>query len=301
MMKEPKRHHYIPQFILRNFAFDDSDGIHFCNIETKEMIDLKTSDVFMQRNLYRDEINHALMPTKLESDFAKFEQEASKIVKKCLCDDLISLTAEEYDSLLVFLALMGIRSANAFNKSFDKVEDDGFYSLWQEDGNLSDFWKRNLEFMVKCRSINEVINHPNIDEPIKVFFMRDSFGYFGKYIAVMEKRGPLDFVISDAYPVAVTGDIMNMPMFDYYPISPKRIIVLCSNGVDNVMPSVRMFEKSNLRKPHRSIDGKQIEIKVTKIYENMVAEINSDIIKNSKSGYILTEQNLDNYKSGPAN
>lgn len=26
-MNEPKRHHYIPQFILRNFCFDDNNNI----------------------------------------------------------------------------------------------------------------------------------------------------------------------------------------------------------------------------------------------------------------------------------
>ena len=225
-MNEPKRHHYIPQFILRNFAYDDCNKIHYFDLKTKTLMNLKTTDVFMQSNLYRDEINHVNSPTQLEKDFALFEQEVSKTIKKCLNNNPVLLSCKEYDSLLLFLSLMGFRSANTFNKTFNKKDDSSFYSFWQADGNLSDFWKRNLEFLVKCRSIEEVISNPNIDKPIKLFLLRDSNGITGKYITIMEKRGPIDFVISDSYPVVITGDFLNLPLYDYYPISPNRIIVL---------------------------------------------------------------------------
>ena len=300
-MSEPIRHHYIPQFILRNFAYDGNNGLHYFDVSTKSIVDVKTTDVFVQRDLYRDEINHVDNPTKLEQDFAKFEQEVSKIVKKCLGDNQVILTVEEYNALIVFFSLMGFRSYNTYSKTFNKVDGKDFYSFWQEDGNLSDFWRRNLEYLVNCRSIDEVINHPKIDEPVKEFFMRDSFGYSGKYIAIMERRGPKDFVISDSYPVVVTGEgdipyLPVMPMFDYYPISPKRIIVFCSDGVDEAPLSVRMFENNNLKKPYLHKKTKQFEIKVTKIYENTVSEINEDIIKHAQSGFIITERNLDFYK-----
>ena len=44
-----------------------------------------------------------------------------------------------------------------------------------------------------------------------------------------------------------------------------------------------------------SKDEDTIEIKVTKIYEQLVSTINYDIIKNATNGYILTERNLENY------
>lgn len=298
---EPIRYHYIPQFILKNFVYDEGIGVHFFDVESNSIKNLRTKDVFMQRNLYRDEINHADFPTKLEADFSKFEQEVSKIVKKCLNDKVVTLSIKEYDSLFFFFVLMGLRSKITFDEAFNKIDDEGYYSIWQKDGNLTDFWKRNLEQLVNCRSYEAAMENQNIDDPIKKFLKRDAFGFFGKYITLMEKRGPVEFVISDAYPVSITGDILDMPMYFYFPISPDRIIVLCSNGVKDAPQSVRMFDKSNLKRPLLSSDKQNLEIKVNKIYEPTVSKINEDIIKHAKSGYIITENNFDFYNSDLVN
>ena len=59
-----------------------------------------------------------------------------------------------------------------------------FYSKYQVDEDFSDFWKRNLSNLVNCRSLREVMNHKGIDVPIKIFFCRDTFGYFGRYFTI---------------------------------------------------------------------------------------------------------------------
>ena len=82
MKKEPIRHHYIPQFILRNFAFDDSGRVLFYNKNLKTVSKIETRDVFMEKNLYRDEINHTSNPTQIEHDLAVYENEVSHIIKK---------------------------------------------------------------------------------------------------------------------------------------------------------------------------------------------------------------------------
>ncbi|MDE6214718.1 MAG: DUF4238 domain-containing protein, partial [Lachnospiraceae bacterium] len=37
MNKEPIRHHYIPQFILRNFCFDEENRLYYFNKKTSEI------------------------------------------------------------------------------------------------------------------------------------------------------------------------------------------------------------------------------------------------------------------------
>ena len=69
MMNEAKRHHYIPQFILRNFCFDKSRTLlNYYDKNTKKTSIKHSKDVFMDMHLYRDEINHQNRPTTIETD-----------------------------------------------------------------------------------------------------------------------------------------------------------------------------------------------------------------------------------------
>ena len=82
MRKEPIRHHYIPQFILRNFACDKNGKLaYFCDKESQRISKHEVRDIFMERNLYRDEINEADKPIQIELDLAKFENEVSRLIK----------------------------------------------------------------------------------------------------------------------------------------------------------------------------------------------------------------------------
>ena len=65
MNKEPVRHHYIPQFILRNFCFNDRDDLFYFDKKDSQISVKKTRDIFMVRNLYRDEINNQTSQRRL--------------------------------------------------------------------------------------------------------------------------------------------------------------------------------------------------------------------------------------------
>ncbi len=166
MKKEPIRHHFIPQFILRNFCIDDDNHLYFQDAETKDISIRETRDVFMVRNLYRDEINNPEKPTRIEHDFSVYEREIADIIKKqFISSNTISLTEKEYNSLSLFLAIMGFRAERVQKSSFgEEAPDDNkeFYSMYQENGDLNDFWKRNLGTLVNCRSITEVLNNEKI-------------------------------------------------------------------------------------------------------------------------------------------
>ena len=57
MKNEPIRHHYIPQFILRQFS-EDGTTVHFVEKTSETGSRMNIRDVFMERNLYRDEKNY---------------------------------------------------------------------------------------------------------------------------------------------------------------------------------------------------------------------------------------------------
>jgi hypothetical protein len=70
-MNEPIRHHFILQFILRNFTHNN-DQIYYWNKDASKIEIRNTKSVYMVKNPYRDEQNHPTDPAIIEKKFAKF-------------------------------------------------------------------------------------------------------------------------------------------------------------------------------------------------------------------------------------
>lgn len=290
MKNEPIRHHYIPQFILKNFCFDCTGRLYFLDKKNEEISIKDTREIFMERNLYRDEINNA-DPIKIEKDLSRFENEISRIIKeKFLNDSEIVLSVEEDEKLKLFFAIMGFRSKNTndrFGESATK-ELKQFYSSYQKDGDFLDLWKRNLGYLVNCRSLKDVMGHDKIDDPIKLFFMRDTCGVTGLYFVVAERREDSDFIIGDTYPIVVEGILQGgipLHLFSIFPISPARIILLVSNGSANAPRDVLELRECVFRNPR--VDCDEIIIRVKRLYQEEIEYINSLILKEAKKGVVF--------------
>ena len=295
-MNEPIKHHYIPQFILKNFS-DNNDGwVYYYDKKREEVSLKKTSEIFVVDNLYRDEIYNPDNPTQLEKDLAKYEQEVSNIIKKFVGSNEIHISIADEEKVKLFFAIMGMRSygtSKVFGKNAKESEKE-FYSYWQKDGNLNNFWKRNLAEAVKCRSIEDLIKAENIDEPIKAFLLRDSFGMGGLYFIIGERRGDKDFIIGDCYPGAIlggdgTGKINGIPLYMFFPLSPSRVLIVAPRGIHEAMPDIRFFKDDILRFPKLLRNGEE-ELVIKKLYKNEVEFINSTIRENSKIGYAFLDK-----------
>ena len=285
-MKEPIRHHYIPQFILKNFCFDENKHINYYDVKNNEFSVQETSNIFMVRNLYRDEVNYQDNPVQLENDFSKYEMEVSKTIKEFLNEDSFELTIEEDERLKLFLAIMSFRSRVTKEKFSTFSENDKtYFELIKEGETFEEVWIRNLEKIVRCRSLDEVIKRNDIDTIMKAAMMRDSFGLFGNYFIIAERRGNEDFFISDCYPVCTDGifdDGLKIPMFSYFPISPSRILILAANGVDGAPRDMKNHENGFLRKPSKLPNSNYYKFSVRKIYEDKVKMINENMFKATK-------------------
>lgn len=294
--QEPIRHHYIPQFILRNFCFDNKGHLFYFSKNSSKISVKDTVGVFMKRNLYRDDINSPDNPTKIEKDMACFEAEVSRIMKRgFLNKDEISITLEEDERLKIFFAIMAFRSKNTSEKFGARISDESrdFYSQYQSDEDFTDFWKRNLGNLVNCRSLREVMDHGGIDDPIKLFFCRDIFGYFGRYFIVAERRGPIDFVIGDAYPTVIRGVMdsgLELEMYSMFPISPDRVLLLAANGVQGAPRNVAVFSSEVLKKPQLNPDRRTITIRVRKVHESEVRYVDSMLLKESHEGVVFRDR-----------
>lgn len=287
-MKEPIRHHYIPQFILRNFCFDDNKHLNYYDICKNEVSIKETTEVFMERNLYRDEVNYEDNPVQLENDLAKYEMEMSRIFKdRFLGADSFSLSIDEDERLKLFLSIMSFRSKITRDEISNTDDADReFYTNMKEDETFYDRWIKNLELIVKCRSISEVIRNNEIDEIIKTAMMRDTFGLFGLYFIIAERRGNEDFFIGDCYPVTTFGISdggLKIPMFSYFPISPSRVVILAANGVEWAPKDMQDYDRGFLRKPVIVPNSNQYQFTVRKLYEDKVKMINLNMYEATKA------------------
>lgn len=276
----PIKQHYIPQFILRNFSVDNKTVKYHDISENKNKI-LEIRNVFMEKHLYNDEINYADCPQKIENDLSKYESEVAPIIKRFLEKDSFYLTSKESEKLKLFFAIMAFRNKNVKEAIINYSNDTKVsFKKYQKDLNYVDFWKRNLGYLVNCRSLSEVLNHNKIDEPIKIFMQRDCYGFTGTFFLLFEKRGDTSFIIGDAYPIDIRGD-NNLHCYSYFPISPDRLILLISSGVEHVPDGILGFSKKELKQPLN-----QLFISVKKIYNDKVLLVNNEIKNNSQIGYI---------------
>lgn len=290
MHPQPLRHHYIPQFILRNFCFENK-RLHYYDKQTGCISVKDTRDIFMVRNLYRDEINCTADPVKIEKDLADYEREIAPIIKeRFLTEREIFITPEEDEKLRLFFAIMGFRALSTklhFGEEISKQSKKS-YKQYQADGNILDFWKRNLGYVVQCRSLEEVLNHPHIDDPIKTFFLRDTFGYFGRYIAVVEANEENAFVIGDTYPVVIQGIRPNglpLIMYEIFPISSNRVLFMANNGVQRSPKDVLVLRNFLFQPPKYMEEANMLRIRVRKLCTDEIQHINREVAKNANQGF----------------
>lgn len=298
MKKEPIRHHYIPQFILKNFCFDDNGNTFYKDVKSNRKSVKQIRDIFMEKNLYRDTINSD-NPVQIEEDFARFESEVARIIKEKFLDlEEFVLTRLENEKLKLFFALMAFRSKSTqelFKKGLSK-ESKKIYVNWQHNKNFECFWKKNLGKLVKCRSLEDVINNTEIDEPIKVFLTRDTFGFFGKYFCIVEPKSLGEFVLSDCYPVVFSGicahpfgTSFEMGIFDVYTISPNRAILFANVGCQGVPRDILQLRSLVLNEPIVK-DNNEMLFRVKKLYLEEVEFINNMVIEKAKEGFIYKRE-----------
>ena len=242
----------------------------------------------MEKNLYRDEINNVLEPTYIEKDLSKLEKEAADILKRFLNGNTVVISKSEDEKLKLFFAIMGFRSKKSKDLFVENLKKDSkkLYSVYQKNKNFEDFWKRNLGYLVNCRSIDEVINHPEIDKPIKIFMLRDTHGILDMHFSILDKSDFDEFIIGDNYPETIacihqTG--IPYHLYSIYPISSNRVLLAVSSGAYYAPRNIIELRECSLYPP--KVDENNNEIfHVKKLFKEEVEYINFLILKDANEG-----------------
>lgn len=296
MKTESYKHHYIPQFIIRNFSPRGDGFVRFYDAKRRAVVNKPTEEIFYYNDLYRDEKNNPSNPTQIEDDLAKYEGEIAPILKKFYKGDEIIISRHDEEKLKLFFAIMAYRNRKA-KKIFSEDTDPRILEMFKPYLNgesMDDLWKKNLGLAVNCRSIEEVLDSSEIIDPFKAALVLMSFGVTGTHLIVAERRGTEDFILGDSYPyfqTAVHDDGSHWPLLNYFVISPTRVIIIAINDIDVVPQKARHINESLFRRPVVIDGGKNAKYTVKKIYENDVRFINSLAWLYVKDGIVCIDEN----------
>ncbi|MDX9692139.1 MAG: DUF4238 domain-containing protein, partial [Acholeplasmataceae bacterium] len=228
-MNDPIKHHFIPQFILRNFVNSD-DQLFYWNIGNKKLENRNTKSVYMAKNLYRDEENHPTNPAVIEQKFAMLEAKIAQLFQEKILDkNPITITRTDNELLRKFLYLLTFRSETRKKQYIEANFDDftkAHLNQYVKDGDYVDLWLREIEMIIDNERYFEIIDNKNISWTIKTDFINHLDSY---YMTFVTSRGQ-DFIISDVYPTAEVFPlgINNANLYPHYiyPLTPSLALIL---------------------------------------------------------------------------
>lgn len=305
--QEARKHHYIPQFILRNFN-DENEQVKYWNKATNKLEKRNTKSVFMNIDMYRDEAINIEDPTQIETKFSLFEREIAELISnKILNKSEIVLKRIELEKLRIFITLMSFRSNSRMEQYKNNAFDESTRNIlikFQPDGNFEELWKRELDVLASCRNYEDIQHSELIDPIIKLDFTNDLMGF---YMTFVDARGG-QFILSDIYPTLEVFPVggVNIHLHCLVPLSPTRMLLLNHIMFKNNTQNNTLFSKiiamskikgdaiippNNKYKTYgyMSMDDEYI-YRVRKIYAVDVCYINSLVLNEARVGIIFKDK-----------
>ncbi|CAB4481612.1 hypothetical protein RhiirA5_448560 [Rhizophagus irregularis] len=251
-------HHYIPRFLLRNFAIDKYERIFESNIKQQKKKNRRKAELLQTydrnkdqlgvylisrtygyQNMYKDLNNKDVM--HVEERLAKLERRASEtihnIVKASRVENQVVLLRRDLGELRKFLFIMNYRNCQRWSQFTDEKFDSITLSMvktFMQQHNLQkpkEVWLQN---------ISEILDtpHEEVGNNQKIFSI-DREDYKQRMIdcfLIIWQAGENDeFIItSNGFGIfeGVSGNMFGAFPFQYafhsfYVISPKLVLVLC--------------------------------------------------------------------------
>ena len=132
----PKRHHYVPKLLLREFT-DNDNKLHFCILGSSEGAVIKPRErvvksatpknLFLQNELYTQHGDHEEKDVSVEYSLRELETKAAPIIKKIIdsarADRLPELTPEEKNIWDEFFLIQSFRIPDVLDSIVNKYPD----------------------------------------------------------------------------------------------------------------------------------------------------------------------------------
>ena len=306
--QEPKKHHYIPRFILKNFN-NENGQVNYWNIEKDKLEKRNTKSVFMNIDMYRDESLYQVDPTQIESKLSIFEREIAELISNRILDKKeIIISRRELEKLRIFTTLLSFRSNHRMTQYKNGLFTEHTREIllkYQPDGNFDKLWKKEIDYLTTCRSIEDIKKSEVID-PIKQEFLNGISCFYMTFIDTDNE----EFLLTDIYPTLEVFPIdanINLHMHYLFPLTPTRMLILnyfvfrgshYDNPILNMMlersqiqgnaiiPPINIYKNIGTFNP----DDKFI-YHVRKICRKDVEYINALFLNEAKVGFIFRNKN----------
>ena len=286
MGTEPKRQHYIPQFIIKRFC--KSDGkVYYYDKGNNSIKQKSPKQIFEENNLYKYLYKNEEDPNIIEKDLSKFESDAARLIEPFRKNCSVGLSYDDNESLKYFLFIMMFRSKYmTATYSKDIFNHNKKCNLSAEE--MDEFYKQNLGRLVKCRSLEEAITDDKIDKQFIRYAVDIVFGNTDKHLVLFAINGETEFILGDVYPTGM-GQIINRFMVPsltclVYPISCNRAIALVDT-YSELHGKLKQLKIKNIKwykEPKKFGQGYLIECNY--LTDDFVVRINKSIFDGSLDG-----------------
>lgn len=284
---EPKKQHYIPQFLLSKFAMGKKKRIHVFDLKMSKSFVSQIRDVGHENNFY----NHPDDGNDMEYELGKLETEVAPIIDKIISDETIkNITKDELKNICLFAVVQMLRVKSLRerlgeigeiflnNLAGDTVEPNS-----QADKLLKFFQEQNT----KVESINLLKETP---ENLLPHLM-------DKCISLVKAPQGESFYISDNpivkynhQPKEHRGNLgLGVKGVEvHFPISPKFCLsFLCSELIDEIRQVTNYHQSVALLEPV-SLDGLADSIDMLNHLDNkLTKELSSANVEHHNSLQVI--------------
>lgn len=136
----PKKQHYVPQFLLRNFTGDNTDRIFTFDKQQKRIFATTVKDSASENGFYNMQI--AGNKYTLENELGDLESLASRVISKiCLSESVADLEENEHKVLCFFTAnlLLRVKRQRVFTSQMNIGIAESMKGLGLEPNSFSNF------------------------------------------------------------------------------------------------------------------------------------------------------------------
>jgi len=305
----PKNHHFVPQFLLKNFSdIDNKTNVFYIQSQRIESRNIK--HLFSKERLYEDASLSDIM--QIEKLFSVLEEKASRVIKKILGERRqVVLSYSEIETLKRFLFLLEYRSRRRKQQYENELFDPLTKLVLAEKAKNGDYvslWLRELKTILENRF--DDIHKEELSFPIWVELeMRMN----NTFLCIWEALEGERFILTDNFGTyEKSRKFLFTPLLYLFPISPRRILVLVFNELnipriwntfDSEFSQEIVKPPQNLNSLMTSIDEKQAEYKIIRIKDFDVKHANALLLNETfeyfcffdKESIVSSVQQYQNY------
>lgn len=244
-------HHYIPRFILRNFAIDDyhkknsdKEEINIYSIKNNNLEIGKIQKNYGILNMYKD-INNKNNIMYVEQELSKLESKVSIIIRKIIENDKITIKRNELFNLKKFLFIMCYRNNEKriqyLNNNFN-ISNQISIQLYMQNKNFNtpkEVWLNDIkeildmDYMDILKFSENDIENILFDKKVTKIYPSvyiDLIIDMTMFLCIWKTDNESEFIVTDNSFGIYEGSQSNVCFHKFYVVSPNTILVLSNKA-----------------------------------------------------------------------